>query len=72
MIVHKTLVGTCVFKTNNTDIGTLVGTDGSGSTAKLEIGAKQIPQMGENPFCPESATWSGSYTITTPDVLYVD
>lgn len=68
VIIHETLVGTCIFKTKNTDIGTVVG----GTTAKLEINSSTIPQSGGNPFCPSSATWTGTYTVNTPDTLLLD
>jgi len=71
--IHKTLVGTCVFKTKATDIGKVVGSkNNGGKTAILEIGSQPIPQESGNPFCPASATWTGTYTVTSPDYLDID
>ncbi|HET7418630.1 MAG TPA: hypothetical protein VFJ61_13490 [Solirubrobacterales bacterium] len=67
VIIHKTLVGTCVFKTNNTDIGQFTG----GTPAKLDIEGV-IPQESSNFFCPPNATWSGTYTVTSPGTLLVN
>ncbi|HET7418626.1 MAG TPA: hypothetical protein VFJ61_13470 [Solirubrobacterales bacterium] len=67
VIVHKTLVGSCTFKTKNTDIGTFTG----GTPAKLDIGSSPIPQESGNFFCPASATWTGNYTVTSPGTLLV-
>ncbi|HET7418100.1 MAG TPA: hypothetical protein VFJ61_10795 [Solirubrobacterales bacterium] len=64
---HETLVGTCIFITKNTDLGTLKG----GTPAKIEIGASPLPQESGNFFCPSSATLGGSYTITSPSTLLV-
>lgn len=66
--IHKTLVGTCTFTTTNTNIGTITG----GTPAKLDIGSSTIMQTGKNPFCPGSAIWTGSYTVTSPGTLLLD
>ncbi|HET7418629.1 MAG TPA: hypothetical protein VFJ61_13485 [Solirubrobacterales bacterium] len=68
VIIHKTLVGSCTFKTNNTDIGQFTG----GTPAKLDIESAAIPQESTNFFCPTSATWKGSYTVTSPGTLLAD
>jgi hypothetical protein len=57
---------TCIFTTNNTQIGEVVG----GTTAKLNIAAT-IPRTGGSFFCGGSGQWTGSYTITTPHNLTV-
>lgn len=64
-----TSVGTCIFTTSNTDLGTVTGSDGA--NAVLDITAK-IPRTGGNFLCGSSATLTGSYTITTPSTLTVD
>lgn len=68
VIIHKTLVGTCVFTTSNTDIGTVTG----GKPASLDINSSTINQTGSNPFCPATATWTGNYTVTSPAELLLD
>jgi len=70
--VHKTLVGSCTFRPNGTDIGLFTGSKNTGATAVLDIGNATIPQSSPNPFCPTSATLSGNYTFTTPDKLDID
>ncbi|HET7418627.1 MAG TPA: hypothetical protein VFJ61_13475 [Solirubrobacterales bacterium] len=67
VIIHKTLVGSCSFRTNEkpADIGTFTG----GTPAKLDIGSSPIPQGSNNMFCPSSANLSGTYTFTSPGSL---
>ncbi|HEX5526109.1 MAG TPA: hypothetical protein VFX44_02790 [Solirubrobacterales bacterium] len=62
----------CIFKTNNTDIGTLTGSvNRGGSTATIDINAR-IPVIGTSIFCGSSAPLTGSYEITTPMYLDID
>jgi len=51
----------CIFKTNNTQIGTLTG----GNAATIDINGT-IPQSGGGFLCPSSGVWSGTYTLTSP------
>ena len=67
-----TSVGTCVFTTNATSIGTLTDTATTGGAATLDIGAAKIPRTGGNYLCGSSGAWTGSYKVTTPSTLYVD
>lgn len=62
-----TSVGTCVFTTTSTDIGSLTG----GAPAKLDIESAKIPRTGGNFLCGSSGTWTGNYTVTSPSDLYV-
>lgn len=68
IIVHETLVGTCIFKTTNTDIGTFTG----GTPASVDFNSSVIPQSSGNPFCPASATLTGAFTVTSPGTLLLD
>ena len=61
-----TSVGTCVFTTSATDIGTMTG----GTPARLDIASAKIPRTGGNFLCGSSGTWNGSYTIITPGSLF--
>jgi hypothetical protein len=65
-------VGTCVFTTSSTDIGTITDSSETKGKAVLDINAAKIPRTGGNFLCGSSATWTGSYTIATPSTLYVD
>lgn len=65
----QTSVGTCIFTTSSTDLGTLTGKDAG--NAVIDITAK-IPRTGGNFLCGSSSTMTGSYTITTPSTLTVD
>lgn len=71
IIVHNTSVGTCVFKTSNTDIGTLTDSSVTGTNATIDVEG-QVSSSEPNPFCGSTATWKGSYKVTTPNPLYVD
>jgi hypothetical protein len=62
-----TSVGTCVFTTSGTDIGTLDG----GTPAVMNINSAKIPRTGGNFLCGSSGTWTGSYAITSPSTLEV-
>ncbi|MGN6255106.1 MAG: hypothetical protein ACTHO8_09025 [Solirubrobacterales bacterium] len=56
----------CVYKTENTDLGTLTG----GNPATLDVSAK-IPRAAPNIFCAEKALWEAKYEFATPKPLYV-
>jgi hypothetical protein len=64
----ETSVGTCVFTTNNTKVGTFTG----GTPASMDIASAKIPRTGGNFLCGSSGTWTGSYTVNTPSTLLVD
>jgi hypothetical protein len=67
-------IGThCIFKTNNTELGTVTGTGTTGATATLDISAT-IPRTGgrSGAFCGTTAAWTGSYKVNTPDTLNID
>ena len=63
-----TSVGTCVFTTNGTPVGTLT----EGTPAVLDINSSKIPRTGGNFLCGSSGEWTGSYDLTTPNDLWVD
>jgi hypothetical protein len=67
-ITIATSIANCLFTTSSTDVGTLTG----GTTAKLDINSAGIPRTGHSVFCGSSGTWTGSYTVVTPDTLLVD
>lgn len=67
-----TSVGTCVFTTSGTDIGTITDSSATKGHAVLDINAAKIPRTGGNFLCGSTGTWTGSYTFTTPSTLYVD
>jgi hypothetical protein len=70
--VNVTSLGiTCVYSTAFTDIGTLTGSNSTGSNATLDINSSSIPRTGGSIFCGSSAKWTGSYKITTPSELVV-
>jgi hypothetical protein len=58
----------CIFKTNNTKLGTVTG----GSPATLDIEAT-IPRTGgkSGAFCGTTAQWTGSYAVSSPSSLLV-
>jgi hypothetical protein len=63
----------CIFKTSNTDIGTVTGSRATEGNATLDIAAT-IPRTGgkSGAFCGSSAQWTGSYKVTKPSLLTVD
>lgn len=56
----------CIYATNNTDMGTLVG----GTTATLSTSA-DIPRLTTNALCAEKGTWDATYKVDNPDTLNV-
>jgi len=58
----------CIFRTNNTSLGTVTG----GTNATLDISAT-IPRTGgsSGAFCGSNAAWTGSYKVTTPSPLNI-
>ena len=63
----------CIFKTNNTKLGTVTGSNTTGATATLDIEAT-IPRTGgrSGAFCGSTAQWTGSYLVSNPDTLNID
>lgn len=68
-VTFSTLGTSCVygFAPGGTKLGTLNG----GTTASLLLNA-QIRKISGGFTCADPATWSGEYTVTTPDTLLVD
>ncbi len=60
---------TCIYKTNNTYIGVLTGSNKG--HAKADISAT-VPRTGGSALCGASGTLKASYTVTTPSTLYID
>jgi hypothetical protein len=62
----------CIFKTNQTKLGTVTGKGTTGSNATLDIEAT-IPRTGgrSGAFCGTTGQWTGSYIVTAPNPLYV-
>ncbi|MGN6256709.1 MAG: hypothetical protein ACTHN3_03020 [Solirubrobacterales bacterium] len=66
--IHTPLGFSCTFTTSSTDIGKVTG----GTPAKLAIAGASIPRTGDSSLCGSSATWKGTYKVTTPSTLLVD
>lgn len=62
----------CIFRTSNTDLGTLTGSSTTKSTATFDISGS-IPRVGgrSGVFCGSSAPITGSGMVDTPDFLDV-
>lgn len=69
--VH-TSVGSCVFTTNGTQLGTGTDTKATGGHAQIDFTSAKIPRTGGTFLCGSSATLTGNYTITTPTTLFLD
>jgi len=63
---------TCVFTTNNTEVGTVTGSKNTKGTATMDIDSVKIPRTGGSFFCGSSGEWTGSYKVESPDYLDVD
>ncbi|MGN6253795.1 MAG: hypothetical protein ACTHO8_02280 [Solirubrobacterales bacterium] len=63
----------CIYETSSTKIGKVTGSTTTGSNATLDISAT-IPRVGGTggAFCGSSAPWTGSYKITSPNLIDVD
>lgn len=70
-ITIETSIGSCIFATSATDIGTLTGTGVTNGNATLDINSAAIPRTGHSFFCGSSGKWTGSYKVTTPNSLYI-
>jgi hypothetical protein len=71
-ITIETSIANCIFTTTNTDIGTFTGTEDTGTTSRLDIESSNIPRTGHSIFCGANGVWTGAYTITAPDNLWLD
>jgi len=60
----------CIYATNNTDMGTLVGSATTGATATLNTSA-DIPRLSTSALCAEKGTWDAAYKVDNPDTLNV-
>jgi hypothetical protein len=71
-ITIETSIANCIFTTSNTDVGTFTGTEDTKSTAALDINSASIPRTGHSIFCGSSGQWTGTYSISSPDELWLD
>jgi hypothetical protein len=63
----------CLYSTAQTPLGTVTGSGTTGGTATLDIAATLLRTGGRSGnFCGTSARWTGSYSITKPDPLFID
>jgi hypothetical protein len=70
--IEATRLGvTCRYATESTAFGTLTGSYTTETTATLDVEAK-VPFHSGSFLCGESTTWTGSYTISSPEFLTVD
>lgn len=71
MTIHVPVLNIkCIYTTNNTDIGTLTGSNTTGGTATLDINSATLPRTGGSAFCGTGAFSTGFLKISKPD--YVD
>jgi hypothetical protein len=63
----------CIFKTNNTKLGTVTGSANTKGNATLDIEAT-IPRTGgtSGSFCGSTAAWTGAYKFTSPSTMNID
>ena len=61
---------TCIYTTNNTDIGVLAGS--KTENARAHVSSAQVPRTGGSALCGSTGTLTGQYKITTPSTLYGD
>lgn len=61
----------CVYATNNTNLGTVTGSVATGSTATLDL-KTTLKKVGGGFACAVEAPWEGSYVFTKPDYLALD
>lgn len=71
--VTTSVLGTsCVYGTGaGTKIGTATGSTSATSDASLTISAS-LPKISGGFACANPASWSGTYTVTSPTPLYID
>jgi hypothetical protein len=62
-----TSIGSCVFTTSETDVGTLHG----GAGAEITMKGSKLPRTGGNFLCGSSGTWTGTYEVTNPAIFEV-
>jgi hypothetical protein len=64
--------GTCIYTTNNTQIGTVTPAPSNTGHATLDISAT-IPRSGGSLgiFCGSTGSWTGNYKVTSPTGLRV-
>lgn len=60
---------TCIYTTNNTDIGVLTGSNSENAT--LLVDTAKVPRTGGSALCGSAGELTGEYNITTPSTLYV-
>jgi hypothetical protein len=64
---------TCVFTTSNTHIGVLTDShEKAGGRATLDILNATLDRTGGSFLCGTFGEWTGSYSVTTPNILYID
>jgi hypothetical protein len=64
----KTSVGTCIFGTLGTEIGSIT----EGKWADLDINSAKVSKITGSFLCGSSMTWTGDYQFSTPNDMWVD
>jgi hypothetical protein len=77
-VLTHNILGTvhCLYVTEETSVGTLTGSNHQLSTEKpqtatLDIGSSGIQRLATDFGCGNSSVWTGSYSVTSPDYLYI-
>jgi hypothetical protein len=75
--VHRSVLGFpvtthCIYRTENTHVGTVTDSSVTGGAAVAHIGSSAIPQQPTDGACGETATLTGSATVTSPNPIYID
>lgn len=68
----ETSIGTCIFTTSNTHIGTLTPTNDTEGHATIDTNSTKLPRTGGSIFCGSAGTLTGAHTVTTPSTLWVN
>lgn len=61
---------TCIYSTNETQIGVFTGSNSKNATVVVD--SALIPRTGGSIFCGSSSEITGTYVITTPSTLSID
>jgi len=73
-VLTHNILGTvhCEYVTNETDVGTVDGSNNTGKTATLTVDSTPIPRRSTDFGCGSTSEWTAEYTVSTPDYLAID
>lgn len=74
VLTHSLFLGTrhCIYRTDDTHVGTFTGSGHAGATTgTIKAASQPIDRVATDSLCGEESIWHGHYVVTSPDPLTI-